>query len=124
MRCGSKGYLPQQSQLLLSRGEHACVWSRKGLGGDAAIRQFLALSSDARASDADRAGPSAMDIRELRSLSLSIPSLSAVGLPIAVSLPDSDLSALKRFLRGSVGGSVSSAGTKVRRKTTLRGALC
>jgi hypothetical protein len=52
-----------------------------------------------------------MDIRELRSLSLSIPSLSIVGPPIGVSRPESELSALKRFLRGSVGGSVSS--TKV-----------
>ena len=73
---------------------------------DAAIRQFLALSSGSRAGEADRAGPSSIDIRDMRSLSLSFsfPSFSLMGPPIGVSLPDSDLSALKRFLRGSVGG--------------------
>lgn len=92
--------------LRLKRG---CCWRARSNGlpdSDAAIRQFLALSSGSRTGEADRAGPSSLDIRDMRSLSLSFsfPSFSLMGPPIGVSLPDSDLAALKRFLRGSVGG--------------------
>lgn len=69
--------------------------SRKGFESDAHIRQFLARGSSSRASKADEAGPSQLDIRDLRSLSLSMPSFSVLGPPIGVSLPDSDLKDLR-----------------------------
>ena len=114
--CGLGGVIRCSTGVLLA-GQHrytkgvrvkgTCRARSNGIpDSDAAIRQFLALSSGARAGEADRTGPSSIDIRDMRSLSLSFsfPSFSLMGPPIGVSLPDSDLTALKRFLRGSVGG--------------------
>ncbi|CAL8460857.1 g388 [Coccomyxa elongata] len=67
----------------------------KGLS-DASIRQFLARGREG--SKADEGGPSQLDIRDLRSLSLSFPSFSVLGPPIGVSLPDSDLRDLRNFI--------------------------
>ena len=63
---------------------------------DEAIRAFLTGGAH-RASKADEAGPSAADLRELRSLSLSF---SLAGAPIGVSLAESDLTDLRCFLQG------------------------
>ena len=63
---------------------------------DEALREFLTGGTH-RASKADEAGPSAADLRELRSLSLSF---SLVGAPIGVSLAESDLTDLRCFLQG------------------------
>lgn len=68
----------------------------KGFESDASIRQFLALGREG--SKADEGGPSQLDIRDLRSLSLSFPSFSIVGPPIGVSLPDCDLRELRNFI--------------------------
>lgn len=67
----------------------------KGMETDEAIRAFLSGSGGAR--PGNEAGPSAADLRELRSLSLSF---SLMGPPIGVSLPDSDLADLRCFLQG------------------------
>ncbi len=65
---------------------------------DEALRAFLTGGIHQRPSGkADEAGPSAADLRELRSLSLSF---SLVGSTIGVSLPDSDLNDLRCFLQG------------------------
>lgn len=62
---------------------------------DEAIRAFL--SGSQKDGKADEAGPSAADLRELRSLSVSF---SLMGPPIGVSLPDADLNDLRCFLQG------------------------
>lgn len=81
---------------------HACS---KGFESDASIRQFLAHGRES--SKADEGGPSLLDIRELRSLSLSIPSFSLLGPPIGVSLPDCDLRALRDFIKAGTSTKVT-----------------
>ena len=63
---------------------------------DEALRAFLTAGMR-QGGKADEAGPSASDMRELRSLSISF---SLMGPPIGVSLPDSDLKDLRCFLAG------------------------
>ncbi len=63
---------------------------------DEALRAFLTAGMR-QGSKADEAGPTASDMRELRSLSISF---SLMGPPIGVSLPDSDLTDLRCFLAG------------------------
>ena len=75
-----------------------CWCCSKALDTDEALRAFLTGGVHQRPGGrADEAGPSAADLRELRSLSLSF---SLVGPPIGVSLPDSDLHDLRCFLQG------------------------
>ena len=100
-----------QYQLFLKLS-FACVAHRKGFESDAHIRQFLARGSS-RSRKADEAGPSQLDIRELRSLSLSMPSFSVLGPPIGVSLPDSDLKDL-RVLVGANSSIRGDRGTPLR----------
>ena len=69
----------------------------KGMETDEALREFLTGGAGRAGSRADEAGPSAADLRELRSLSLSF---SLVGAPIGVSLAESDLTDLRCFLQG------------------------
>ena len=66
----------------------------KGMDANEALRAFLTAGSR-QGGKGDESGPSAADLRELRSLSLSF---SLVGPPIGVSLPDSDLKDLRYFL--------------------------
>ncbi len=66
----------------------------KGMNTDEALRAFLTAGMR-QGGKADEAGPSASDVRELRSLSISF---SLMGPPIGVSLPDSDLKDLRYFL--------------------------
>ena len=89
----------------ISPGDINCVESMTCMGwldvcskglSDASIRQFLARGREG--SKADEGGPSQLDIRDLRSLSLSFPSFSVLGPPIGVSLPDSDLRDLRNFI--------------------------
>ena len=82
----------------LHRGSQA-LWGdacSKGMETDEALREFL-TGGARRAGRADEAGPSAADLRELRSLSLSF---SLAGAPIGVSLAESDLTDLRCFLQG------------------------
>jgi hypothetical protein len=81
----------------------------KGFESDASIREFLAGGSSLRSSKADEAGPNQLDIRELRSLSLSMPNFSG---PICVSLPECDLKDLC-ILVGANSFKANSASLKV-----------